>query len=205
MIKFILFLLVAIAFCAEHGVDVSTLHPDCKCLKSHGESFFIPRCYQSGGRVDPNCAKNLENAHAAGLTTGLYIFPCFPCGNAAKQVEETIAAVGSHPVDIYWVDVEKYHWSPDKAKNREFIKDMVNAIHSKGKAPGIYSNYYMWQDIVGLDWSEMSHLPLWYAHYDKLESCSDFKSFGGWTKPKYKQYQGTTTLCNGGVDLSISC
>ena len=201
----ILLLLFASCLCADHGVDVSTLHPDCKCLKSHGQSFFIPRCYQSNGKVDPNCAKNLDNGHAAGLKIGLYMFPCFSCGNPAKQVEDTIKDVGSRPVDIYWVDVEKLGWSSDKNKNREFIQAMVNEIKSKGKKAGIYSNYYMWQDIVGLDWSAMSDHPLWYAHYDKLEACSDFKPFGGWKKPMFKQYQGTTTLCNGGVDISISC
>ena len=194
-----------VALAAEHGVDVSTLHPDCKCLKEKGQNFFIPRCYQSGGRVDPNCAENLDHAKAAGLHTDLYIFPCFSCGNPAKQVADTIAAVGARPVGYYWVDIEKYQWSPDKAKNREFLKEMVAAIKAKGKSPAIYSNYYMWQEVVGLDWAEFSSLPLWYALYDKVDTCSNYKPFGGWKSPKYKQYQGTTTLCNGGVDLSVAC
>ncbi len=202
---FFLLLIITAALCAERGVDVSTLHPDCKCLKADGYSFFIPRCYQSNGRVDRNCGKNIDNANAAGLKTGVYIFPCVPCGNPEKQIAETIAAVGSRSVDYYWVDVEKLSWTTDKAKNRAFIKAMVDAITKHGKKPAIYSNYYMWQEIVGLDWSEMSHLPLWYAHYSSAVDCKNYRPFGGWRKPMYHQYKGTTTLCNGGVDLSISC
>ena len=205
MKSFIAILLLAAALGAEYGVDISTLHPNCKCLKEKSQSFMIPRCYQSFGRADPNCGKNLDNAHAAGLKTSVYIFPCVPCGNPAKQIDETIAAVGSRHVDYYWVDVEKLSWYPDKAKNRAFIKEMVEAIKTKGKSPAIYASYYMWEEIVGLDWHEMSHLPLWYAHYDKQPNCSGFRSFGGWTKAMYKQYQGTTDLCGGGVDLNVAC
>lgn len=42
--------------------------------------------------------------------------------------------------------------------------------------------------------------PLWYAHYDGVQSFSDFTSFGGWTKPAMKQYLGDKTLCSVGVD-----
>ena len=42
----------------------------------------------------------------------------------------------------------------------------------------------------------------WYAHYDGNPSFSDFAAFGGWTHPAIKQYQGTTSLCSAGVDLS---
>ena len=174
MKSIILSLLVAAAVCTEFGVDISTLHPDLKCLRE-GISFIIPRCYQSLGRVDPNCIKNLDNAHEVDLKTDLYIFPCFPCGNPAKQIEDTVAAVGDRNVGIYWIDVEVYQWSADKEKNRDFIREMVNALKAKGKKPGIYSVYYMWNLIVGMDWCEMQDIPLWYGHYDNVESCSDYK------------------------------
>ena len=34
-----------------------------------------------------------------------------------------------------------------------------------------------------------------YAHYDGNPSFSDFSSFGGWTSPHAKQYQGDVTAC----------
>jgi len=35
---------------------------------------------------------------------------------------------------------------------------------------------------------------VWYAHYDKLASFSDYTTIGGWSRPNIKQYQGDTTL-----------
>jgi hypothetical protein len=42
--------------------------------------------------------------------------------------------------------------------------------------------------------------PLWYSHYDNNPSFADFQSFGGWSKPTMKQYQGDTNLCGASVD-----
>ena len=71
--------------------------------------------------------------------------------------------------------------------------------------PGIYSSYYMWESIMGSvgACTTNNHVSLWYAHYDGSASFSDFRSFGGWTKPNIKQYVGDTTLCGAGVDLSF--
>ena len=48
--------------------------------------------------------------------------------------------------------------------------------------------------------SQFSKYQLWYAHYDNNPSFSDFKSFGGWTKPNIKQYAGTTNICSTSID-----
>ena len=52
-----------------------------------------------------------------------------------------------------------------------------------------------------------TNYPLWYAHYDGKKSFDDFNdsSFGGWTNPNVKQYQGSTTLCDTDVDLDWYC
>lgn len=41
-----------------------------------------------------------------------------------------------------------------------------------------------------------------YAHYDGKPSFSDFRPFGGWSKPAIKQYAGDKTECGAGVDLN---
>jgi len=46
----------------------------------------------------------------------------------------------------------------------------------------------------------LSGYELWYAHYDNTPSFADFKTFGGWAHPTFKQFAGTTSLCNAGVD-----
>lgn len=61
----------------------------------------------------------------------------------------------------------------------------------------------MWQTIVGSRTgctSAASSAQLWYAHYDKSPSFSDYLQIGGWSKPNIKQFQGDTTLCGAGVD-----
>jgi GH25 family lysozyme M1 (1,4-beta-N-acetylmuramidase) len=82
------------------------------------------------------------------------------------------------------------------------LSDVVNRVKSHGKNVGIYASRYMWQSIFGsfTSCSSVGSHPLWYAHYDNSPSFSDFQSFGGWTKPHAKQYQGDTTLCGAGVD-----
>eukprot|EP01022_Parablepharisma_sp_SALTPOND_P026932 TRINITY_DN65250_c0_g1_i1.p3 TRINITY_DN65250_c0_g1~~TRINITY_DN65250_c0_g1_i1.p3 ORF type:complete len:215 (-),score=13.72 TRINITY_DN65250_c0_g1_i1:101-745(-) len=184
------------------GADVSQLFPDISCLKSKGFELIIPRCYHSYGAVDKNCPKNLAHAKAAGLSADIYIFPCSKCGNPAKQVEDTIKYVKSEVYGRIWVDVERYHWNTDKAVNRKFIREMVNAIEKAGKKAGIYTSTHSWNAIVGNDWDELSRLPLWYPHYDKHPSFKDFKSFGGWHKPLMKQYVGNEKVCGGTVDLN---
>lgn len=85
------------------------------------------------------------------------------------------------------------------------MTDLVTAVKSHGKKAGIYSSYYMWEDIMGSAGActGVSSADLWYAHYDNSASLSDYNKFGGWSKPNIKQYKGDTTLCGAGVDLSF--
>ena len=80
--------------------------------------------------------------------------------------------------------------------------DVVNHIKEKGKKVGIYASSYMWQTIFKTRTAcpDTAKHELWYAHYDGKATFSDFSSFGGWSKPHMKQYQGDTTLCGAGVD-----
>lgn len=75
---------------ATYGVDVSTrVNKDSwSCLKTnHGVSFAIVRVYCSSGKVDSNGAATINDARAAGIKyVDGYIFPCYSCGNPAKQV-----------------------------------------------------------------------------------------------------------------------
>ena len=77
---------------------------------------------------------------------------------------------------------------------------MVNAANSLGVKLGIYTSASQWEPIMG-SYSGGSAYPLWYAHYDDVKAFSDFRAFGGWSKPAIKQYKGTTAMCDGSVDL----
>lgn len=66
---------------------------------SYGASFAIPRVYRSSGSVDPNGASNINNARAAGIKyVDGYIFPCYSCGNPAKQMDDTINSLAANGV-----------------------------------------------------------------------------------------------------------
>ena len=45
-----------------------------------------------------------------------------------------------------------------------------------------------------------ANAPLWYAHYNKIQSFIGFKAFAGWTSPKMKQFAGDVSLCSADID-----
>ena len=53
------------------------------------------------------------------------------------------------------------------------------------------------------DWTGASSYQLWYPHWDNMPSFSDFKPFGGWTKPVMKQFNGTGNgICSTNIDIN---
>ena len=182
-----------------------------QCLKNNGVSFAIPRAYYSYGAFDPNGATNVAHAREAGIPyVDIYMFPCRG-KSAASQVSDLVSKMGNANYGMIWLDIETNpstgcSWTQGSgASNCQYVTDLVNAVKSHGKTAGIYSSYYMWESIMGTAGSctSQSGTSLWYAHYDGSPSFSDFRSFGGWTKPSIKQYVGDTTLCGAGVDLSF--
>jgi GH25 family lysozyme M1 (1,4-beta-N-acetylmuramidase) len=77
-------------------------------------------------------------------------------------------------------------------------------VQKLGKKVGIYASSYMWGQIMGGSdqCNKFMDLPLWYPHYDNVPNFSDFKPFGGWTKPEIKQYKGDINLC-GVIELDL--
>jgi GH25 family lysozyme M1 (1,4-beta-N-acetylmuramidase) len=196
----------------SNGIDLSTLttQQNFQCLvDNYGITFMVMRGYRSYGAIDPNVRANLQAAQDAGIFfTDVYLFPC-ATKSPVDQANELIDHLGEDIAYGYiWVDVETNNspgcqWGKDFEVNCKFLVELVAQIKKRGKAPGIYASAYMWNTILGAKDScvNFKDLPLWYAHYDNVQSFSDFTPFGGWEKPNTKQYKGTTTLCNTGVDL----
>ncbi|KHN81900.1 putative GH family 25 lysozyme 4 [Toxocara canis] len=191
-------------FDAIQSMSTSTF----QCLYNNGYRFFIGRVWKSYGNYDYTGIQNIKNARAAGWKyVDGYIFPCLKstCAPAANQVEATInklRALGAQ-VGMLWMDIERFAWPKDQNHNRQFIRDMVNKAKSMGVSVGIYTNYYNWQEIVGLSWTEMSRYPLWWAYYDGIQNYRNFKPFGGWTKPAIHQYRGDWNgPCGVNMDLN---
>ncbi len=195
---------------ATQGVDVSQLVNNWSCLKGAGYNFAIPRAWKSYGAFDSNSITNIHNARAAGIQfVDVYMFPCRG-QSATNQVNSLISSLGSANYGQVWLDIETNpssgcSWaSYSGSSNCAYVTELVNAVKAHGKVPGIYSNYYMWESIMGgaKNCAALSGVTLWYAHYDNSPSFSDFKSFGGWSHPNIKQYKGDTTACGVGVDLN---
>jgi hypothetical protein len=179
---------------ATKGVDVSALVTNWSCLKSAGYSFAIPRAWKSYGAFDSNAIQNIKNARAAGFEyVDVYMFPCRG-QSASNQVASLVSNLGSSHYGQVWLDIETNpssgcSWaSYSGSSNCQYVTELVNAVKAHGKVPGIYSNYYMWESIMGgaHNCPGLSGVTLWYAHYDNSPSFSDFKSFGGWSHHNIK-------------------
>jgi len=145
---------------------------------------------------------------------GVYMFPDAHVDDPASQVSGLVAALknanihyspsgGKYTYDRVWLDIEVYAWG-SVANNIKFIQGLIQGCKNNGVACGVYTNEYNWGSITG-GWTGASDLPLWYAHYDGVESCSDFTPFGGWSRAVKKQWKGDAALCSADVDLNIDC
>ena len=107
MMFFLAFLCAAFfgAVVANTGVDVSqrTYSSSFSCMKSYGYSFAIVRVYQSNGVCDPNGPATINDAWAGGMSyVDGYIFPCYSCGNPAKQVRLNLLIFYLYTVLMFW-------------------------------------------------------------------------------------------------------
>ncbi|CAF0927709.1 unnamed protein product [Didymodactylos carnosus] len=209
MIGLICFLTVSITtILATKGIDVSqsVTQAQFECLKNAGYEFVITRVHQSTGKVDPNGARTIKNAKAAGFRyVDGYIFPCFSCGNPAKQVSDTIDNLNSNGAEygMIWLDIESgANWSSIAQDNIDFIQQMIDELKRLKVNFGIYAQKSQWTHITG-NTVVFGDPPLWYPHYDNVESFSGFQAFGGWTKPAIKQYQGDVSECGVGIDRNF--
>jgi GH25 family lysozyme M1 (1,4-beta-N-acetylmuramidase) len=205
------FLLANLAICfAVLGVDVSSSYStsDWECVKNSGRTFGIVRGWHSYGGFDSNVVSTVANGWAAGMShMDVYMFPCAG-KSASSQVDAFATGLSSNGVRFgqVWFDIETNPspgcgWSGDKASNCAFMKELIQAGHDRGLSLGVYASYYMWTSIMDDSCTVGSGLPIWYAGYTGSPSFSDWRDFGGWTKPAIHQYSGTGSLCGRAVDL----
>lgn len=209
----LLVLAIALGVLASNGIDLSSLTSveAFQCLvDKQGVTFAVMRAYKSYGAVDPTVKMNIQNAQDAGIFfTDVYMFPCRGKSPVA-QANELIDYLNDTDFGYLWVDVETNpspgcSWAASTPEdNCAFLEQLVNQIALRGKPPGIYASNFMWNQIMGSSTAcqKFKSYPLWYPHYDKLQTFDDFVPFGGWTKPNYKQYQGSTDVCGASVDLN---
>jgi hypothetical protein len=136
----------------------------------------------------------------------IYAFLCPNCqsDDPATQVRNLMNWVSGQGVQfgMLWFDIEQCDgcWD-DAATNSNFIQAAVNEAVALGLHVGIYSSHYEWGLVCG-SWSGLSSFPCWYADYDGEQNFDDFESYGGWTQPNVKQFNGDQTVC--GLDMDLN-
>ena len=193
------------------GVDISTALTlsDAQCLYTNAVHTVIARAWHSSGTVDTAVCGSLKNAQSAGIAhRDVYMFPCPTCSaSAASQISSMVsylnANCGTAWTKWIWLDIEgSQYWTGSYASNKTWYQNLLNAcMATTGVTCGIYSSAVQWQAIFGSTsycYGQAQHM--WYAHYDSVCSMSDYTTYGCWTTPFAKQYEGTHTACNIGVD-----
>lgn len=174
-------------------LDTADLITDADCLKRTYDRINV-RAYQSIGKVDPYVIKSLDAVKKAGMTADVYMVPCFFCANPAAQAEQLAEALKGSSFETVWVQVEGA-WSLDQAGNKLFLESLVNGLKSKGLHVGIFTFQPTWDRLLGKSYDGMSTLPLWYMRWNEDPYDGDFVSFGGWKKPRAKQYDTDDRVC----------
>ncbi|CAI5442497.1 unnamed protein product [Caenorhabditis angaria] len=188
------------------AVDIDTF----TCLHQIGISFVIPRVYTNLGYVDQVGINNIINAHAGGIRyIDAYLFPCVisGCPSTETQVGSVIDKISQAGTTFgtLWLDTERLNWPNDKVRNQQLIEQLVAAAKKRNRSVGIFTNYYNWESIVGLDYEGQWNLALWWNQYDSTRDFSNYKPFGGWIQPSIHQFNFTRNgPCGLTTDINYS-
>lgn len=98
------------------------------------------------------------------------------------------------------MDIEGGSWSANVNDNIAFIEQLVVGMIAEQVYPLFFTNSVNWQTITGGS-TEFSPFELWYFDYDNNQNYDDFSAFGGWTRPRNKQYQQNQQIC--GIDVNL--
>eukprot|EP00744_Colponema_vietnamica_P000670 GILI01001182.1.p1 GENE.GILI01001182.1~~GILI01001182.1.p1 ORF type:complete len:218 (+),score=78.59 GILI01001182.1:48-701(+) len=206
-IAFLVAALMGIASATDGG-DISEYYSAStfSCCRNNGWDFVIVRSYCSFGGRDNNAPATLAQAEAAGIPyRDVYHFPCMNKISAAQQVADDYDGVAGK-FGMMWFDIETNPspgcgYTGSAAENCNFLGDLISAGHSHGIHMGIYASEYMWSSIMGgCTVGAANGISLWYAHYDGARTFSDFRGFGGWSKPAMKQYNDGVGICGINAD-----
>jgi len=111
----------------SRGVDVAqkTSKKQWQCLKKAGWEWAVVRGFQSRNKPDPNAAKTLKAARAAGYKRkqlGVYFYPCAKCGKPKKQLRSMLKQLKKQGVHKHfstiWLDIEG-EWPTAKLTKKE--------------------------------------------------------------------------------------
>lgn len=147
--------------------------------------------------------QQLATAVAGGMTVDVYVYLYFSSSMSA-QVDKAVTIANGYPVGRIWLDIEDGP-SASGLGVSTLTGKIQEAINACGTMPyGIYTGSGWWNNYMRGS-TAFSSVPLWFANWDYTASLDtwSYQSFGGWSSPMGKQYQGDTTVGGVGVDTNV--
>jgi GH25 family lysozyme M1 (1,4-beta-N-acetylmuramidase) len=142
--------------------------------------------------------QQLATAVAAGIEIEAYVY-LYLRSDVARRVRAALETLDGFPVRRLWLDAED---TTSGLASAEVVERLRQARDACGDFPtGIYTGAWWWRPRTG-DSSAFSDLPLWVAQYDGRRSLDGVPGFGGWRRPRMKQYAANAQLC--GVHLNLN-
>ena len=181
-------------------------------LKQQGIHHVILRCghrYSSSGVIgeDARLYENIENAIAAGMQIGFYVFSqALNTQEAIEEAQFVLSRVEPYREAVtmpIFMDYEFYSGNPNgrlstavgngtlnKAKMTENAVAFCECVLSAGYRAGVYANASFYTDYLNGDKLYENGYEIWYAHY-----TNDITKFHFWGNEhpvyRYWQYGGT--------------
>jgi len=179
-----------------------------QCLRKEGFTFAVIETFDGGPGQNTAIGKCVSDAWQAGfIHVDVYAFICPNCQNnnpPSAVMQRIISYLKENKVNYgqLWFDVEQCgteHCWNDAPSNVAYLRSAINTAISSNVSVGIYSSAYSdwgWHSMMGADTS-FSNTPLWYAHWDGIQTFNDsWWNFGGWKKSAIKQYGAFYKSCN---------
>ncbi len=180
-----------------------------QALKDAGVGLVIvqavdpPAGYPAGKTRD-----QIEVCLAGGLAVDAYVWIWFDMDSS--DIQRKLSLLDGLAIRQLWLDVEDTAASKyDAATCEQKVADalaLCDAYGTTSNQVGVYTGLWFWTDrrYMGNTVAFASR-ELWDAHYDLIpDSAVGFVPYGGWTTPRIKQYQGSTSLAGiAGLDLNV--
>ena len=159
-----------------YGIDVSQYQGDINwaSVKASGVNYAIIRCIgnkNGGSYLDSNFITNIQNAYAAGVNVGIYVYS--GATTVYEACQEAYAAINiaqqcSINIPIF-MDVESTAQSQlSKSDLTTIASAFCQTVAGAGYRPGVYSSLSWWID--KLDYATLCNYYIWIARYNSTLS-----------------------------------
>jgi GH25 family lysozyme M1 (1,4-beta-N-acetylmuramidase) len=155
------------------AIDVASYQPTnlAPFIQQFGVRHVIVKMYQriEGENYRQHARMQIASAQANGCTVGGYLW-LYANVSAEQQVADALALAeetGAR-LPLLWLDIEHYP-TDHSMPNISQIHAAIAACERQGVMPGIYTGYYIWQE---LGFPRLPGVPLWSANYNGREDLN---------------------------------